>query len=107
MKGVASDLDDPALGRLAVAKLNADQFLVQTAGHRACLGLRVEDVEVLAVLNAADFPSVLAEVGFLSSERDRVALSSSAGRAPIVAGIVTAIGRWALDEAARAPLIRQ
>ena len=61
----------------------------------------------LAVLNAADFPSVLAEVGFLSSERDRVALSSSAGRAPIVAGIVTAIGRWALDEAARAPLIRQ
>ena len=61
----------------------------------------------LAVLNAADFPSVLAEVGFLSSQRDRTALSSTTGRAPIVAGIVTAIGRWAVDEAARAPLIRQ
>jgi N-acetylmuramoyl-L-alanine amidase len=61
----------------------------------------------LAVLNAADFPSVLAEVGFLSSERDRTALSTTAGRAPIVTGIVTAIGRWAVDEAARAPLIRQ
>jgi N-acetylmuramoyl-L-alanine amidase len=61
----------------------------------------------LSVLNAADFPSVLVEVGFLSSERDRIALSSTAGRAPIVAGIVTAIQHWAADEAARAPLVRQ
>ncbi len=61
----------------------------------------------LAVLNAADFPSVLIEAGFLSSERDRTALSAVEGRARIVAGILAAIGQWATDEAARAPLIRQ
>ena len=61
----------------------------------------------LAVLNAADFPSVLIEVGFLSSERDRAALSDARGRGRIVAGIVSSVGRWAADEAARAPLVRQ
>ena len=61
----------------------------------------------LAVLNAADFPSVLIEVGFLSSQRDRAALQDADGRGRIVAGIVTAIGQWAVAEAARAPLIRQ
>ena len=40
----------------------------------------------LAVLNAADFASVLVEVGFLSNTADREALRSPAGRAPVVAG---------------------
>ena len=61
----------------------------------------------LAVLNAADFPSVLLEVGFLSSERDRAALATAQGRARIVAGIVAAIGQWAAAEEVRAPLVRQ
>ena len=61
----------------------------------------------LAVLNAADFPSVLIEVGFLSAERDRTALTQPQGRARIVTGIVSAIGQWVTAEAARAPLIRQ
>ena len=61
----------------------------------------------LAVLNAADFPSVLLEAGFLSSAADRAALTSPQGRAPIVAGIVTALQDWAAAEAARAPLKRQ
>lgn len=61
----------------------------------------------LAVLNAADFPSVLIEVGFLSSDRDRAALLDAAGRTPIVAGILAAIQLWAADEAVRAPLVRQ
>ena len=62
---------------------------------------------MLAVLNAADFPSVLIEAGFLSSDRDRAALSTAAGRAPLVAGIVLAVQRWASDEAVRARLLRQ
>jgi len=61
----------------------------------------------LAVLNAADFASVLVEVGFLSNPRDRERLSSPQGRAPLVAGIVDAVQRWVVDEAARAPLVRQ
>ncbi|MFZ3581942.1 N-acetylmuramoyl-L-alanine amidase [Loktanella sp. DJP18] len=78
-------------------------------------GLRATGAEVnsrprregrLAVLNAADFPSVLLEAGFLSSAADRAALSSAKGRAVIVNGIVLALQDWAAAEAARAPLKR-
>lgn len=51
----------------------------------------------LAVLNAADFASVLLETGFLSDARDRAILSSPEGRASLVAGITHAIVTW-LDE---------
>lgn len=61
----------------------------------------------LAVLKAADFPSVLLEAGFLSDEGDRARLSSPQGRAPIVAGIVAALDAWAAEEEARAPLLRR
>ena len=61
----------------------------------------------LAVLMAADFPSVLIEVGFLSSAADRAALSEPAGRVPLVEGLRDAVRYWATDEAVREPLIRQ
>ena len=61
----------------------------------------------LAVLNAPDFASVLIEVGFLSSDADRVALTSPAGRAAVAAGIAAGLTVWADAEAARAPLVRQ
>lgn len=48
----------------------------------------------LAVLSAADFPSVLIEAGFLSNNRDRALLASVAGRARIVDAIVTAVKTW-------------
>ena len=56
---------------------------------------------------AADFPSVLIEVGFLSSAADRAALSEPAGRVPLVEGLSDAVRYWAMDEAVREPLIRQ
>lgn len=61
----------------------------------------------LAVLNAADFPSVLIEVGFLSNADDRARITSTEGRAAMVAGLVQALQRWKADEEARAPLVRQ
>lgn len=61
----------------------------------------------LAVLNAADFPSILLEVGFLSNDDDRARLTTPQGRAPIVAAVTTAVERWAIEEEALAPLIRQ
>jgi len=61
----------------------------------------------LAVLNAADFASVLVEVGFLSSDTDRANLSSAETRAPMVRGIVAALLAWSDAEATRAPLVRQ
>lgn len=63
--------------------------------------------ESLAVLNAADFPSVLLEAGFLSNAQDRSDLATPQGRAPIVAGIHRALTLWAEDEARRAALLRQ
>ena len=61
----------------------------------------------LAVLNAADFPSVLIEVGFLSDPGDRARLASETGRAPIVAGITSALARWKAAERDMAPLLRR
>ena len=61
----------------------------------------------LAVLSSADFPSVLVEAGFLSDARDRAALSTPEGRAPIVAGLVAALTGWAIAQEAQAPLLRR
>ena len=48
----------------------------------------------LAVLSAADFPSVLVEVGFLSNAQDRRDLTDTAGRARLVATIVAAVATF-------------
>lgn len=53
----------------------------------------------LAVLNAADFPSVLVETGFLSDAGDRARLSTPEGRALIVRGVVAGLQAWAEGEA--------
>lgn len=55
----------------------------------------------LAVLNAADFASVLFEVGYLSSDRDRAILLDRDQRAVIVDAIVAAVLDWSLAEAVR------
>jgi N-acetylmuramoyl-L-alanine amidase len=73
----------------------------------AKLNSRPRREAVLAVLRAADFPSVLVEAGFLSHPDDRDRLADPAGRAAIVEGLVRGISGWAAEEAARAPLRRQ
>lgn len=60
-----------------------------------------------AVLRSADIPSVLLELGFLSSADDRNRLSTPQGRRPFVNGIVEGLVLWAADQAATAALIRQ
>jgi N-acetylmuramoyl-L-alanine amidase len=85
----------------------ADQLVQAMADTGAPLNTRPRRQAPLAVLNAADFPSVLLEVGFLSNEVDRERLTSPQGRAQIVAAVTLAVGRWAIEEEALAPLIRQ
>lgn len=85
----------------------ADALVAALREAGAALNSRPRREAPLAVLNAADFPSVLIEVGFLSSAADRARLSTAEGRAPIVAGIVRGLQAWAEDEAIRAPLLRQ
>lgn len=60
-----------------------------------------------SVLKSADFPSVLVEIGFLSSARDRARLADPDYRAKAAAGIVDALTRWADADGARARLLRQ
>ena len=58
-----------------------------------------------SVLKSADIPSVLIEVGFLSSERDLNNLRDPVWRAVMVSGIADAIKVWRDEDAALKPLI--
>lgn len=60
-----------------------------------------------SVLKAADIPSVLIELGFLSSERDRKRLTSREWRADAARGIREALQYWVLQDAAKVDLLRQ
>ena len=91
----------PASDALADALVDA----LRSSGAR--LNSRPRREGRLAVLNAADFASVLVEVGFLSDATDREALSTAQGRAPIVAGLAAGLRAWADAQAARAPLLRR
>jgi len=85
----------------------ADALVAGLRDKGAVLNTRPRREAVLAVLNAADFPSVLVEVGFLSSARDRTVFESAEGRGKFVAGLVEGITRWAVSEEALAPLLRR
>ncbi|WP_373049737.1 N-acetylmuramoyl-L-alanine amidase [Thalassovita aquimarina] len=60
-----------------------------------------------SVLKAADIPSVLLEVGFLSNPRDMENLSNKQWRIAMAAGIRDALRAWAAEDAALAKLVRQ
>ncbi len=60
-----------------------------------------------SVLKSADIPSVLVEVGFLSSDRDLKNLRDPVWRSVMVGAMADAILRWRDQDAARAPLVRQ
>lgn len=59
------------------------------------------------VLKAPDIPSVLIELGFLSSRADRARLQDPAWRARMQGAILAALQSWAEADAAEARLIRQ
>lgn len=60
-----------------------------------------------SVLKSPDIPSVLLEVGFLSSDRDRKNLVDPAWRAEMAGAVSQAIAAWRLADAAAAELVRQ
>jgi N-acetylmuramoyl-L-alanine amidase len=59
-----------------------------------------------SVLKSPDIPSVLVELGFLSSARDREKIASAEWRTKAAAGIRDAVLAWAAEDAARARLLR-
>jgi N-acetylmuramoyl-L-alanine amidase len=60
-----------------------------------------------SVLKSPDIPSLLLEVGFLSSEADRKRLTDPVWRAMMQEAIRTGIAAWAVTDAAEARLLRQ
>lgn len=60
-----------------------------------------------SVLRAPDIPSVLLEVGFMSSARDLANLRSPSWRSQMAGGIVAALQGWAVADAADAVLLRR
>ncbi|MEL7025946.1 MAG: N-acetylmuramoyl-L-alanine amidase [Pseudomonadota bacterium] len=60
-----------------------------------------------AVLKAPDIPSVLIELGFLSSEKDRERLVDPEWRDRAIQAIETALVQWSLDDTARSGLLRR
>lgn len=60
-----------------------------------------------SVLKAADIPSVLIEIGFMSSPRDLDNLKDPNWRASMAQGIRNGLEDWRRIDAARRPLVRQ
>lgn len=60
-----------------------------------------------SVLKSADIPSVLLELGFLSSEADRKRLADPEWRAAMADAILAGLTDWAAADAAEARLLRQ
>jgi N-acetylmuramoyl-L-alanine amidase len=60
-----------------------------------------------SVLKAADIPSLLLEVGFLSSDKDRARLADPAWRAKMQGAILEALRTWAVADAEEARLLRK
>ena len=60
-----------------------------------------------SVLKSADIPSVLVEIGFLSSDRDLANLADPVWRRGMAQGMAQAILKWRDSDAARKALVRQ
>ena len=60
-----------------------------------------------AVLRSADMPSVLIELGFLSTKRDRDRMLSPEGRQEMIDGIALGLQNWAVSDAIEAGLLRR
>jgi N-acetylmuramoyl-L-alanine amidase len=91
----------PRTSRLALA--------LKTAISEAELRMHRHPVQgaAFSVLKAPDIPSVLLEVGFLSSDRDRKHFVDPDWRARMQEAISVALQAWAIADAAEAKLIRQ
>jgi len=78
--------------------------MAQTGGPMNRRPLRAA---AFSVLKAADIPSVLIEIGFLSSPRDLKNLSDAEWRAGMAVGIANGLDAWQKEDAATRPLVRQ
>ncbi|MDF1854639.1 N-acetylmuramoyl-L-alanine amidase [Pseudooceanicola sp.] len=85
----------------------ADALVAALRAAGAPLNSHAQRSAGFSVLKAADIPSVLIEVGFLSDKRDRANLNDPAFRARVAGAVRDALAVWLREDAALAPLVRQ
>jgi N-acetylmuramoyl-L-alanine amidase len=111
-----SDSDDEIAGVLMdLARLETDPRSdaladAMVAGIAAANGVLHSTPRLeagFAVLKAADIPSVLVELGFMSDQRDLRNLLDAVWRARLQEGMVDALRDWAIADAAEGQLLRQ
>jgi N-acetylmuramoyl-L-alanine amidase len=85
----------------------ADALVAGLQSHGVRLYKRPRHSADFSVLKSPDIPSVLVELGFLSSAADRENLVSAEWRARTAAAIVDALLAWQAEDAARAALLRR
>ena len=88
------------------AKL-ADALVAAMAAARLPLHKVPRRGAAFSVLKAPDIPSVLVELGYISSPRDLARLSDPAWRATMAGAIVAGLSSWSVEDAAAAGLLRQ
>ncbi|TMV63040.1 N-acetylmuramoyl-L-alanine amidase [Thioclava sp. BHET1] len=81
-----------------VASIKADGIRMHRRPHQEA---------AFSVLKSPDVPSVLVELGYLSSPSDRRNLLDPAWRKRMAAAMLQAIRKWAKEDAAQALLLRQ
>ena len=91
----------PRAGKLA------DQLVISLKQAIGRMHKRPRQSAGFSVLKAPDIPSVLIELGFLSSTQDFQNLTSKEWRLQVAEGIRAGLGEWAKQDAAEARLLRQ
>ena len=77
------------------------------ADRKLPLNSRPQRAAGFSVLKSPDIPSVLLELGFLSSQRDLKNLQNAEWRARMTRAIQSALDAWRIADAAAADLVRQ
>ena len=101
MMDLARTETQPRADRLAKA------LVVAIKGAGGKMHRRPIQEAAFSVLKSPDIPSLLLEVGFLSSKADRDRLSDPAWRKMLQEAVLVALKAWAIADAAEARLLRQ
>ena len=111
-----SDTDDELAGVLMDlarvetaprARMAADAIIAAMTEAGGPMNTRPERRGNFSVLKSADIPSILIEVGFLSSPRDLDNLRDPVWRAVMIEAIATGILEWRKADLAQSPLMRR
>ncbi len=85
----------------------ADQIVTGIAESVGKIRSRPRLSAGFSVLKAPDIPSVLIEFGFMSNPSDLRNLANPEWRQQVIFGILIALDRWSIEDAAAAKLLRQ